>query len=274
MNDNKINDKLIKETKIRNNFSISTGLSGSTGDKAKNFFDSEESRNINVNNYNYNADSHSNKLESLIFDEKINNINNFCYETISKEDSNENEDKIILKCDNYSMLTFGNSFSYSNSQKRKNGKKFLNNDNNKNNNKNKDMDIDELNDNSYVNRLKLENETLKKELQESAQQISFLINQIKDLKDNTYLPTKKPRKKNIHRNISVKENKTKDLKDTKLKNIIFKKNKLNIIEKNNNKKISKSNSIIINNKKNKINNKEGIHKKIYNMKNSLNAIQN
>ena len=106
MNDNKINDKLIKETKIRNNFSISTGLSSSTGDKAKNFFDSEESRNINVNNYNYNADSHSNKLESLIFDEKINNINNFCYETISKEDSNENEDKIILKCDNYSMLTF------------------------------------------------------------------------------------------------------------------------------------------------------------------------
>lgn len=273
MNDNKINDKLIKETKIRNNFSISTGLSSSTGDKAKNFFDSEESRNINVNNYNYNADSHSNKLESLIFDEKINNINNFCYETISKEDSNENEDKIILKCDNYSMLTFGNSFSYSNSQKRKNGKKFLNNDNNKSNNKNKDMDIDELNDNSYVNRLKLENETLKKELQESAQQISFLINQIKDLKDNTYLPTKKPRKKNIHRNISVKENKTKDLKDTKLKNIIFKKNKLNIIENNNNKKISKSNSIIINNKKNKINNKAGIHKKIYNMKNSLNAIQ-
>ena len=233
----------------------------------------EESRNINVNNYNYNADSHSNKLESLIFDEKINNINNFCYETISKEDSNENEDKIILKCDNYSMLTFGNSFSYSNSQKRKNGKKFLNNDNNKSNNKNKDMDIDKLNDNSYVNRLKLENETLKKELQESAQQISFLINQIKDLKDNTYLPTKKPRKKNIHRNISVKENKTKDLKDTKLKNIIFKKNKLNIIEKNNNKKISKSNSIIINNKKNKINNKASIHKKIYNMKNSLNAIQ-
>ena len=114
MNDNKINDKLIKETKIRNNFSISTGLSSSTGDKTKNFFDSEESRNINVNNYNYNADSHSNKLESLIFDEKINNINNFCYETISKEDSNENEDKIILKCDNYYLMTLGNSFSYSN----------------------------------------------------------------------------------------------------------------------------------------------------------------
>ena len=271
--DNKINTKLNKERKIINNFSISTGLSSGTGDKAKNFFDSEESRNINVNNYNYNADSHSNKLESLILDDKVNNINNFCYETISKEDSNENEDKIILKCDNYSMLTFGNSFSYSNSQKRKNDKKFVNNDNNKNNNKNNDMDLDKLNDNSYVNKLKLENENLKKELQESAQQISFLMNQIKGLKDNSFLPTKKPRKKSINRNISVKENKTKDLKDTKLKNIILKKNKLNNIEKNINKKIFKSNSIIINNKKNKINNKACNHKKIYNMKNSLNAIQ-
>ena len=272
INDNNINDKLIQEKKIINNFSISTGLSGSSGDRAKNFFDSEESRNFNVNNYNYNADSHSNKLESLLFDEKVNNINNFCYETISKEDSDENEDKVILKCDNYSMLTFGNSFSYSNSQKRKTNRKFLNNDNKKSNNKDNNMDLDKLNDNSYVNRLKLENETLKKELEESAQQISFLMHQIKDLKDNTYLPTKKPRKKNIHRNISVKENKTKEIKDTKLKNLLLKKHKLNNNETNINKKITKSNSIIINSKKNKNNNKTNIHKKIYSMKNSVNAL--
>ena len=272
INDNNINDKLIKEKKIINNFSISTGLSGSSGDRAKNFLDSEESRNFNVNNYNYNADSHSNKLESLLFDEKVNNINNFCYETISKEDSNENEEKIVLKCDNYSMLTFGNSFSYSNSQKRKTNRKFLNNDNKKSNNKQNDFDLDKLNDNSYVNRLKLENETLKKELEESAQQISFLMHQIKNLKDNTYLPTKKPRKKNIHRNISVKENKTKEIKDTKLKNLLLKKHKLNNNETNINKKITKSNSIIINSKKNKNNNKTNIHKKIYSMKNSMNAL--
>ena len=272
INDNNINDKLIKEKKIINNFSISTGLSGSSGDRAKNFLDSEESRNFNVNNYNYNADSHSNKLESLLFDEKVNNINNFCYETISKEDSNENEEKIVLKCDNYSMLTFGNSFSYSNSQKRKTNRKFLNNDNKKSSNKQNDVDLDQLNDNSYVNRLKLENETLKKELEESAQQISFLMHQIKDLKDNTYLPTKKPRKKNIHRNISVKENKTKEIKDTKLKNLLLKKHKLNNNETNINKKITKSNSIIINSKKNKNNNKTNIHKKIYSMKNSVNAL--
>jgi len=272
INDNNINDKLIKEKKIINNFSISTGLSGSSGDRAKNFFDSEESRNFNVNNYNYNADSHSNKLESLLFDEKVNNINNFCYETISKEDSNENEDKVILKCDNYSMLTFGNSFSYSNSQKRKTNRKFLNNDNKKSNNKQNDVDLDKLNDNSYVNKLKLENETLKKELEESAQQISFLMHQIKDLKDNTYLPTKKPRKKNIHRNISVKENKTKEIKETKLKNLLLKKHKLNNDETNINKKITKSNSIIINSKKNKNNNKTNIHKQIYSMKNSVDAL--
>jgi len=267
INDNNINDKLIKEKKIINNFSISTGLSGSSGDRAKNFLDSEESMNFNVNNYNYNADSHSNKLESLLFDEKVNNINNFCYETISKEDSNENEDKVILKCDNYSMLTFGNSFSYSNSQKRKTNRKFLNNDNKKSNNKQNDVDLDKLNDNSYVNKLKLENETLKKELEESAQQISFLMHQIKDLKDNTYHPTKRPRKKNIHRNISVKENKTKEIKDTKLKNLLLKKHKLNNNETNINKKITKSNSIIINSKKNKNNIKTNIHKKIYSMKN-------
>ena len=272
INDNNINDKLIKEKKIINNFSISTGLSGSSGDRAKNFLDSEESRNFNVNNYNYNADSHSNKLESLLFDEKVNNINNFCYETISKEDSNENEEKIVLKCDNYSMLTFGNSFSYSNSQKRKTNRKFLNNDNKKSSNKQNDVDLDQLNDNSYVNRLKLENETLKKELEESAQQISFLMHQIKDLKDNTYILPKKPRKKNIHRNISVKENKTKEIKDTKLKILLLKKHKLNNNETNINKKITKSNSIIINSKKNKNNNKTNIHKKIYSMKNSMNAL--
>ena len=118
-----INERLNKEN-------ASTGLSSGTGDKdkelIKNVIDSEENnRKININNFNYNADSHSNKLETILFEDKTNNLNNFCYETISKEDSNDNDNKIILKCDNYSMLTFGNSFSYSNSQKRKSNKKFL-----------------------------------------------------------------------------------------------------------------------------------------------------
>ena len=276
-NDKSLNTKLTKEKKYSNNLNLSTGLSNGTEDKdkeyGKNQIDCRENdRNVNINNFNYNADSHSNKFENILFEEKMSNINNFYYETISKEDSNDNDDKIILNCDNYCLLTFGNSFSYSNSQKRKTNRKFLNNDNKKSNNKQNDVDLDKLNDNSYVNKLKLENETLKKELEESAQQISFLMHQIKDLKDNTYLPTKKPRKKNIHRNISVKENKTKEIKDTKLKNLLLKKHKLNNDETNINKKITKSNSIIINSKKNKNNNKTNIHKKIYSMKNSVNVL--
>jgi hypothetical protein len=139
---NIINEKLKKDKNLRNSFS--TGISTGTQDreKIKNIPDSEENNErININNFNYNADSHTNKLETILFEEKINNINNFSYETISKEDSNDSDKKIILKCDNYSLLTFGNSFSYSNSQKRKTNKGFLNNENDKNNNKNNNKDI-------------------------------------------------------------------------------------------------------------------------------------
>ena len=267
------NNKLIKV----NNFSISTGLSSGSWNKDKNldkkFFDSEEN-NMNINNFNYNADSHSNKLEKILFEEK-NNVNNFCYETISKEDSHENDEKIILKCDNYSMLTFGNSFSYSNSQKRKTNKKFLNNENNKSNN-DKNINIDEIRENNYMNKLKEENETLKKELIESAQQISFLMHQIQNLKDNTYFPIKKNNKKFKHSNMSVKVNKTKESNESKIKKLLIKKSKLNNdfnnVESNNNKKIFKNNSLIINRRKNNdIKNKANIHKKINKMKNSMKA---
>ena len=232
-----INDKLNKE-------SASTGLSSGTGDKdkelLKNVIDSEENnRKININNFNYNADSHSNKLETILFEDKTNNINNFCYETISKEDSNDNDNKIILKCDNYSMLTFGNSFSYSNSQKRKSNKKFFKKDNNNNCN-NTIKTKGNFNDNSYVNKLKEENEFLKKELKESTEQITFLIHQIQDLKDNSYFPIKKNRKKSIPRNVFVKQNKTKESYDIKIKN------KLNLINKLNNQiKNNKNNDIKI-----------------------------
>ena len=268
------NNKLIKV----NNFSISTGLSSGSWNKDKNldkkFFDSEEN-NRNINNFNYNADSHSNKLEKILFEEK-NNVNNFCYETISKEDSHENDEKIILKCDNYSMLTFGNSFSYSNSQKRKTNKKFLNNENNKSNN-DKNINIDEIRENNYMNKLKEENETLKKELIESAQQISFLMHQIQNLKDNTYFPIKKNNKKFKHSNMSVKVNKTKESNESKIKKYIIKKSKLNndfnnVESNNNNKKIFKNNSLIIKRRKNNdIKDKANINKKINKMKNSMKA---
>ena len=248
-----LNNKLTKEMKLLN--SISTGLSNGTLDRegvGKNFSDSDENNGrISVNNYNYNADSHSNKLESILFEEKTNNINNFCYETISKEDSNEN--KIILKCDNYSLLTFGNSFSYSNSHKRQTNKKFLNKEKDKIHKERLNLNINKENDNNYINKLKEENEFLKRELKESTEQISYLIDKIKDLKNNSFLPVKN-RKKSIYRNTSIKVNKTKEIYEEKIKNKLIKINKIN---KDKNKK---NNNIMIKCKKNRVENIAIIHK--------------
>ena len=255
-----LTNKFTKETKLVN--SISTGLSNGTLDRegeCNNFLDSDENNErIGVNNYNYNADSHSNKLETILFEEKTNNINNFYYESLSKEDSNENENenKIILKCDNYSLLTFGNSFSYSNSHKRQTNKKFFNKENNRNNNERIKLNLNKENDFNYINKLKEENEFLKKELKESTEQISYLIHKINDLKNDTFLPIKKSRKKSIHRNISIKVNRTnKETYEEKTKNKLTRLNKLN---KSKNKK---NNDTIVNSKKNKIENIAIIHKK-------------
>ena len=263
-NNKNINSELTnlvtKETKLIN--SISTGLSNGTLDKERrcnNFLDSDENnQRISVNNYNYNADSHSNKLETLLFEENKNNINNFLYETLSKEDSNENENenKIILKCDNYSLLTFGNSFSYSNSNKRHTNKKFFNKEVNKSNNERIKLNLNKENDFNYINKLKEENEFLKKELKESTEQISYLIHKIKDLKNDSFLPIKKTKKKSIHRNTSIKVNRKN--KEKYEENI---KNKLTRINKLNKTKNKKNNDIIVNCKKNKYENIAIIHKK-------------
>ena len=263
-NNKNINSELTnlvtKETKLIN--SISTGLSNGTLDKERrcnNFLDSDENnQRISVNNYNYNADSHSNKLETLLFEENKNNINNFLYETLSKEDSNENENenKIILKCDNYSLLTFGNSFSYSNSNKRQTNKKFFNKEVNKSNNERIKLNLNKENDFNYINKLKEENEFLKKELKESTEQISYLIHKIKDLKNDSFLPIKKTKKKSIHRNTSIKVNRKN--KEKYEENI---KNKLTRINKLNKTKNKKNNDIIVNCKKNKYENIAIIHKK-------------
>ena len=251
---------LTKETKLINN--ISTGLSNGTLDKERrcnNFLDSDENnQRISVNNYNYNADSHSNKLETLLFEENKNNINNFLYETLSKEDSNENENenKIILKCDNYSLLTFGKSFSYSNSNKRHTNKKFFNKEVNKSNNERIKLNLNKENDFNYINKLKEENEFLKKELKESTEQISYLIHKIKDLKNDSFLPIKKTKKKSIHRNTSIKVNRKN--KEKYEENIKIKLTRINKLNKTKNKK---NNDVIVNCKKNKYENIAIIHKK-------------
>ena len=114
---------------------------------------------------------------------------------------------MILKCDNYSLLTFGNSFSHSNSHKSKSTRKLFNNDNN-------DKDIiyinNDKNNNSYfnltghynmknniVNKLKEENEALRKELKESNEQINLLMCQIKELKEGINNKPSKINKKKL-----------------------------------------------------------------------------
>ena len=83
------------------------------------------------------------------------------------------ENKILLKkCENGSPITFGNSFSYTNSKKSSSTRRILKN----NDNEDADMKNDE---NIYL--LKSQNETLKKELKETNEQITFLKGEIEKL---------------------------------------------------------------------------------------------
>ena len=185
----------INKSKLINCLSTATGLSISNEKDKYIILDDSEKNN---HKHNYNIDTQSIEKNNILIEENKENINNFCYETISKEDSNEN--RIILKCENYSLLTFGNSFSYSNSQKSKSTKKYFNNDNKKNkdinvnNNDNKSSCFNLISqynlNNNYVIKLKEENEILKKELKESSKKISLLINQIKELRENNNFKTK------------------------------------------------------------------------------------
>ena len=146
-------------------------------------------------------------------------INNSNYEAGS--DDNFNENIIFLKCDNYSSLTFGNSFSYSNSHRTKSTKKQNNIDENKTNNLTFYCKSNNKNK-FYLNKLKEENEALKKELQQSNDQIILLKYQIKELKEvnlkknsrNSMFPTNLWNKKNIKYEILENRNYN-DIKNTK-----------------------------------------------------------
>ena len=106
-------------------------------------------------------------------DRSNNTTNN--YEIDSSED-NMIDNKIFFKsgCDG-SPITFGNSFSYTNSKRSSSTRRILKNNDKENldNNYNKDDD--------NVSLLKSQNETLKKELKESNEQITYLKNEIEKL---------------------------------------------------------------------------------------------
>ena len=303
-----------KESKCINSISTSSGLSFSSKENRKCFpFSSREissnknkKETNNFNKYDNNNNSTNNTSSFKKNNNNINNeegkqtledtnryrhnINNFNYE--SGSDDNMSDNKIYLKCDNYSLLTFGNSFSYSNSQRSKstqkngngngNNEEFNYNDKNKTINYCKDLIINynsNIKNNNYVNKLKEENETLKKELKESSEQISFLKYQIKELKQNNkkYAKNKKVCSPNIWKNkniqMSIFEKETKNELINKENDFIkFNKDSLKdlnkIIGEKNYKNCKKK--IIIKRKLN-INGRE--NKKIKNKNNSVCALE-
>ena len=202
-----------KESKLINSISTSSGLSFRSIIENKKNFNINHQRNYDNNGfYKYNDDLHLIYKNNYINDYDTNKklfeesnqikpiVNNFNYE--SGSDDNLSENKIFLKCDNYSLLTFGNSFSYSNSKRSKSTKKNDNNEekNDAYNNNNYKISCKDLifnnyynksNNNIFINRLKEENETLKRELKQSNEQINFLMCQIKELKQNKNYHSKK-----------------------------------------------------------------------------------
>ena len=195
-----------KESKLINSISTSAGISLCSNENKKNMSYIENK--INENNYyyninNYNVDSFSNKkcIYNYLNDYNIkkfleeSNCNQNNKKNINYENGNDdNEYKIFFKFDDNSLLTFGNSFSYSNSQRN-----ILKNDDKISNKRSSCKDFlssYNINNNIYVNKLKEENETLKKELKESNNQINILINQIKELKECKNDKNRKLKKKN------------------------------------------------------------------------------
>ena len=201
-----------KESKLINSISTSAGISFCSNDNKKNMNFIENK--INENNYfyninKYNVDSLSNKKDNYNYLNDY-NIKQFLEESncnknnknkLNYENGNDDKEyKIFFKFDDNSLLTFGNSFSYSNSQRNK----LKNEDKNSNKNINNRTSCKNIisnyninaNNNIYVNKLKEENETLKRELKESNHQINILINQIKELKDCNNNKNKKIKKKN------------------------------------------------------------------------------
>ncbi len=200
-----------KESKLINSISTSSGLSFHSIENKNNC--NNHQRNFNNNGfYKYNDDLRLIYKNNYINDNDTNkrlleesnqikpNINNFNYESGSEDNLSEN--KIFLKCDNYSLLTFGNSFSYSNSKRSKSTKKNDNNEEKKDSYNNNNYKIcskdlifnnyyNKSNNNISINRLKEENETLKRELKQSNEQINFLMCQIKELKQNKNYHSKK-----------------------------------------------------------------------------------
>ena len=172
--------KLIKNFYQNYNSSISTGISlkNNTNEAYKscsNFLDNNsltknDNSDIEMENQDFEIIPFMNK-DFKVWDKNNKSMNNN-YEIDSSEDNNMDNKILLKKCENGSPITFGNSFSYTNSKKSSSTRRILKN----NDNEEADMKNDE---NIYL--LKSQNETLKKELKETNEQITFLKGEIEKL---------------------------------------------------------------------------------------------
>ena len=135
-------------------------------------YDSSENENENDNLDKEYIPIFKNNLKINTNEDRNNNTTNN-YEIDSSED-NMIDNKIYFKGGgNGSPITFGNSFSYTNSKRSSSTRRVF---------KNNDNDISEFkDDDNSVFLLKSQNETLKKELKESNEQITYLKNEIEKL---------------------------------------------------------------------------------------------
>ena len=175
--------KLIKNFYQNYNSSISTGISMKTNTNdvyksCSNFLDNNSLTKYNISdNEMENQDFEIIPLMNKDFKvysnwERNNKSTNNNYEIDSSEE-NIMDNKIILKkCENGSPITFGNSFSYTNSKKSSSTRRVL---------KNNDNEEADIKNDENIFLLKSQNETLKKELKESNEQITFLKGEIEKL---------------------------------------------------------------------------------------------
>ena len=182
--------KLISNLYQNYSSSMSTGISNKNNNdyyrSCSHFLDNNSFSKLDINdsekeiqdnnfspiiNHNINA-NHNLKINS---NEDRNNNTTNNYEVDSSED-NMIDNKIFFKGGgDGSPITFGNSFSYTNSKRSSSTRRILKNNEGENN------DNIDKNDDDCIFLLKSQNETLKKELKESNEQITFLKNEIEKL---------------------------------------------------------------------------------------------
>ena len=232
--------KLVSNIYQNYSSSISTGLSIKNNNElyksCSNFLDDNSSfkcnNSIDSKNENQKDDffPYFNTNFKINYNEDRSNNTTNNYEIDSSEDNMINN-KITFKFGNGSPITFGNSFSYTNSKRSSSNRMIIKNNGNDN------IEIIDKKDDDNVFLLKNQNETLKKELKESNEQINILKKEIQKLIKNK---NNNKKYKNQKQSIIIKnKNNSKSNSCLKKTNINYHKYEIRIKRKNisNRKKI-------------------------------------